>query len=100
MQVAPPPSQEQLVFKSGTGKELKGKRIMYNWAGIGWWLGTIKRVSADKSKVVKAEGERQPANFIVLYSDGSEGPHCLTLSMCGQGQNVREAERWVLLEHM
>ena len=35
MQVAPPPSQEQLVFKSGTGKELKGKRIMYNWAGIG-----------------------------------------------------------------
>ena len=44
-------------------------------------LGVIKRVSADKSKMVKAEGERQPANFIVLYSDDSEGPHCLTLSM-------------------
>ena len=39
MQVAPPPSQDQLVFKSATGKELKGKRIMYNWTGIGWWLG-------------------------------------------------------------
>ena len=32
MQVAPPPSQDQLVFKSAAGKELKGKRIMYNWA--------------------------------------------------------------------
>ena len=46
------------------------------------------------------EGERQPANFIVLYSDDSEGPHCLTLSMYGQGRSVRESERWVLLEQI
>ena len=45
-------------------------------------LGTIKRASADKNKLVKADdGARQPANFIVLYTDDSEGPHCLTLSM-------------------
>ena len=46
------------------------------------------------------EGERQPANFIVLYSDDSEGPHCLTLRMYGQGRSVRESERWVLLEQI
>ena len=49
---------------------------------------------------MKAEGERQPANFIVLYSDDSEGPHCLTLGMYGEGRSVREAERWVLLEQI
>ena len=70
---------------------------MYNWTGLGWWLGTIKRPSADKSKLVKADGVRQPANFIVLYSDNSEGPHCLTLSKYGKGQ-LRDSERWVLLE--
>ena len=44
------------------------------------------------------DGERQPANFIVLYVDESEGPHCLSLTKYGQGRSVREAERWVLLE--
>ena len=39
----------------------------------------------------------QPANFIILYVDNSEGPHCLTLSKYGEGR-LCEAERWVLLE--
>ena len=44
MCVAPPrPLQSQLNFKSATAKELQGKVILYNWIGIGWWAGCIKR---------------------------------------------------------
>ena len=53
--------------------------LLYNWSGIGWWAGIIKRQSGDKNKRVKVDGVRQPANFIVQYTDDSEGPHCLTL---------------------
>ena len=56
---------------------------------IGWWLGTIKRPNGDKSKLIKADGVRQLANFIILYTDESEGPHCL---MYGEGEHTREAE--------
>ena len=38
MQVAPPPSQDQLVFKSATGKELKGKRINHHVQLDGYWV--------------------------------------------------------------
>ena len=95
--IALPPLQSQLEFKNTTAKELQGKEIMYNWTGLGWWSGKIKRPSGDKSKLVKVDGERQPANFVVSYLDGSEGPHALTLSKHGKGQ-LREGERWVLLE--
>ena len=98
MRVALAPLQAQLEFKSPTAKELKGRLIMYNWASLGWWLGTLRRPSADKSKLVKVNNVRQPANFVVAYElDGAEGPHCLTLAKYGQGP-VREGERWVLLE--
>ena len=70
---------------------------MYNWLGIGWWAGSIKRQSCDKSKMMKVDGVRQPANFIVQYVDESEGAHCLTIGKYGKGP-LREAERWVLLE--
>ena len=36
-------------------------------------------------------------NFIVLYTDGLEGPHCLTLSKYGKGR-LCESERWAMLE--
>ena len=97
MSIAPPPPQSQLDFKSDAAKELKGKVVMYNWSGIGWWAGSIKRPSADKSKLVKVDRQRQPANFIVRYPDETEGPHCLTLGKYGKGP-LREGERWVLLE--
>ena len=41
---------------------------------------------------------RQPANFIILYTDESEGPHCLTLTKYGEGDGARAAESWVLLQ--
>ena len=69
----------------------------YNWIGLGWWAGCIKRPSGDKSKMVKVDGQKQPANFIVQYTDGTEGPHCLTLDKYGKGR-VSEGERWVVLE--
>ena len=56
----------------------------FNWSGIGWWAGIIKRQSGDKNKRVKVDGVRQPANFIVQYTDDSEGPHCLTLGKYGK----------------
>ena len=74
-------------------KELKDKYVMYNWAGLGWWVGQIRRPSADKNKLVKAMGIRLPANFIISYVDG-EGPHCLTISKYGEGR-LRDSERWV-----
>ena len=59
MSIAPPPPQSQLDFKSDAAKELKGKVVMYNWSGIGWWAGSSKRPSADKtlvqSKLVKVD---------------------------------------------
>ena len=72
------------------------KVIMYNWPGLGWCAGRIRRPSGDKNKLVKVNGERRPANFIIGYDDG-EGPHCLTLDSYGEGA-LREGERWVLLE--
>ena len=33
----------------------------------------------------------------MLYTDGLEGPHCLTLSKYGKGR-LCESERWVMLE--
>ena len=55
-----------------------------------------QRPSGDKNKLVKVDGERRPANFIICYEDG-EGPHCLTLGKYGEGP-LSEGERWVLIE--
>ena len=96
MRVAPPPPAEQLEFKNTSSKELKDRVILYNWTGFGWAAGRIRRPSGDKNKLVKVDGARLPANFIIGYDDG-EGPHCLTSSKYGQGE-LREGERWVLLE--
>ena len=63
---------------------------------VGWWQGIIRRPSYDKNKMVKVNGEKLAANFIIAYQDG-EGPHCLTLGKYGKGP-LREGERWVLLE--
>ena len=99
MRVAPPPPLEQLEFKSLAAKELKERLILYNWPGLGWCAGRIRRPSADKNKLVKVNGERLPANFIIVYDDGLEGPSCLTGGKYGQGP-LLEGERWVLLEHV
>ena len=84
MRVMSPPTAEQLEFKHVAAKELKDKLILYNWIGLGWCAGQIRRPSGDKSKLVKVDGERRPANFIISYDDG-EGPHCLTIGKYGQG---------------
>ena len=77
------PPQMQLEFKSVAAKELKDKVILYNWIGLGWCAGRIRRPSFDKNKLVKVDGERCPENFIIAYDDG-EGPHCLTVGKNGK----------------
>ena len=47
--------------------------------------------------MVKVDGQRQPANFIVQYCDDTEGPHCLTIGKYGKAR-LSDGERWVLLE--
>ena len=96
MRVAPAPSSAQLEFKNPACKDLKERLILYNWVALGWWQGRIRRPSGAKDVTVKVNGVRQPANFIIVYDDG-EGPACLTLEKYGVGE-LREAERWVLLE--
>ena len=64
MRAAPLPPLKQLEFKHASAQELKGRAIMYNWTGTGWWLGKIRRPSADKNKMVKLNGQRQPANLV------------------------------------
>ena len=98
MRAAPLPTAAQLEFKNEAGKQLKGRQIMYNWTGLGWWLGDIRRPSGDKNKLCKVGLLRLPANFITFYeADGQLGPHALTPGKYGQGA-VTEGERWVLLE--
>ena len=96
MRVASPPSALQLEFKNAAGKELKDKPMVYNWTGLGWCAGWIRRPSGDKNKLLRVDGQRVPANFIISYDD-TEGPHCLTLHMYGKG-HLSQGERWVLLE--
>ena len=76
--------------------ELSERLILYNWTGIGWCAGRIRRPSANKGTLVQVDGVRSPANFMCVYDDG-EGPHCLTLGKYGQG-GVHKVEGWVLLE--
>ena len=77
---------------------MKGRKLMFNWTGLGWWLGDISRPSGDKNKLCKVGLVRLPANFITFYeADGQLGPHALTIGKYGQGP-VTEGERWVLLE--
>ena len=97
MRVAAPPSAPQLEFKNAAGKELKDKSMMYNWPGLGWCAGWIRRPSGDKNKLLQVNGQRLPANFIISYDD-TEGPHCLTIHKYGKGQ-LSQGDRWVLLEH-
>ena len=74
MRVAPPPSLTQLEFKNKAGAELKNKIIMYNWIALGWWSGKVRRSSGDKNKLVKVDGKKLPANFIIAYEMGRRAP--------------------------
>ena len=95
--VAVPPDEKQLEFKNKEGKALVGRHILYNWTGLGWWLGRISRQSGDKNKMIKLNGKRQPANYVVTYDTGDTGPHGLVLETYGK-RGPRDFERWVLLE--
>ena len=96
--IASPPSDEQLEFKNTAAIALKGRSILYNWCGLGWWHGSVTRPNGDKGKFVKIDGVRMNATFIIAYAgDQTQGTHCLLRGEYGQG-GPTEWDRWVLLE--
>ena len=72
----------QLEFKNAKGKDLLGKAILFNWTGIGWMIGTIKKQNTDGRKKIGGA----TANFYVFYPyDQDESKHNLTLTWYGPG---------------
>ena len=66
------PTAEQLAFdmKKGdevAGQALVGRRLMYNWEGVGWCEGVIEARNTDKRFQMGGE----PVTFWVYYELGS-----------------------------
>ena len=57
------PTAEQLTFENERGDALVGKRILYNWAGVGWCLGIIEIRNEDRRFKLGADY----VNFWVYY---------------------------------
>ena len=80
----------QLEFKSAKGKDRLNKAILFNWAGIGWTIGIIKKQNTDGRK--KIDGAN--ANFYVHYPyDDDDSKHNLTLMWYGPGAPHHAARR-------
>lgn len=93
--VSTPPSACALEFARGDSApadELVGRTLLFNWAAVGWCVGTITRRNKDSRR--KLEG--QPYNFFVHYEiDDKEAAHVLQCDMYGEAQ---QTNRWALLE--
>ena len=92
-----PPEAEQLVYKGTRSEELIGRRILFNWRGVGWVDGKITRCNTDGWVKIKVGPDHNIVNYFVYYSDETEARHCLTMSSYGDA-GEREDGRWVLLQ--
>ena len=81
-----------MLFRSEAGLGLVGITLIRNWAGVGWIAGTITEANRDRRKKVNGV----PANFIVHYSDETNGTHAFDLSNYGLGE-MNEHGRWVIV---
>lgn len=88
-EVAGIPTPEQLAFRSEYSESLVGLDVATNWAGVGWIAGTITMANHDGRKKINGVA----ANFIVHYSDETDGTHAFAQDMYGPGD---ETGRWVL----
>lgn len=52
-EVSPPPLAEQLVFRSERAVELVGRRLLFNWAAVGWLEGEITAANTDARRKIK-----------------------------------------------
>ena len=86
------PTPSQLEFKNQEAEQLVGKKILFNWPGVGWCVGVITERNTDGRRKVASV----PANFVVHYQiDDNLSTHALSLDEYGQRE---EANSWVLLE--
>ena len=92
--IAPTPSTEQVTFRNEHAGELVDKKIIFNWAGYGWSVGTITGANTDKRKKYKGE----IVNFFAYYSDDTEGKHVLELDTYGGGLDISKSGQWILLQ--
>eukprot|EP00966_Prymnesium_polylepis_P028653 664102-Prymnesium_polylepis.1 len=95
--VAPPPSPEQLEFKSAQAQQLVGRGILFNWAAVGWCKGEITSANTDGRVKMKIGNEMKTVNFKAEYEDETEAKHVLSLDNYGEGE-LKEGGKWVLLE--
>ena len=74
--------------------ELVGRTLLFNWAVVGWCVGTITRRNKDARR--RLEG--QPCNFLVHYViDDKEAAHVLQPDMYAQAE-TQQTNQWTLLE--
>ena len=92
-----PPQAEQLLYRGARAEELVGRKILFNWRGVGWCDGDILRCNTDGRVKMKTGTVYNVCNFFVHYSDENEGRHCLTLETYGD-QGERKDGRWLLLD--
>jgi hypothetical protein len=94
-------SPTALEFKHGDWQPadaLVGRKLLFNWAAVGWCEGVIVRRNKDARR--KLDG--QQVNFYVFYEiDAQEAAHVLQLSMHVQSAAAAAAapiNAWALLE--
>ena len=95
--VASAPSAAQLEFKSTHAQELIGRRILFNWAAVGWCKCEIVSANTDGRVRMKVGNEMKTVNFKAAYEDETEAKHVLSLDSYGEGA-LAEDGKWVLLE--
>eukprot|EP00316_Scyphosphaera_apsteinii_P000675 CAMPEP_0119299392 /NCGR_PEP_ID=MMETSP1333-20130426/1469_1 /TAXON_ID=418940 /ORGANISM="Scyphosphaera apsteinii, Strain RCC1455" /LENGTH=544 /DNA_ID=CAMNT_0007300803 /DNA_START=41 /DNA_END=1672 /DNA_ORIENTATION=+ len=94
--VAKPPPAAMLAFKDPSGADLVGRKILYNWEGVGWCVGTITSRNLNKRNTVGGD----PLNFFVHYQlDNDTSSHNLELEQYRSGPTAPE-NSWVLLEEV
>ena len=86
----------QLEFKNEAGDALIGKRIMFNWQGVGWCEGKVEcRNTREKEKIGKDH-----VNFWIHYEcDDNTSKHNLELVNYAHGDEA-DTDSWVLLERL
>ena len=52
-EISPPPLEEQLMFRGERAVELVGRRLLFNWAAVGWLEGEITAANTDARRKIK-----------------------------------------------
>ena len=52
-EISPPPLEEQLMFRGERAVELVGRRLLFNWAAVGWLEGEITAANTDARRRIK-----------------------------------------------